>query len=65
MRKLKTEINVNQDKNTLVKKKRQIPEISQEHGFLDEKLQMLKHIRSSFIAKIAYNINKTWKNLKW
>ena len=33
-------MSVNQDNNTLVKRKRQIPEIPKKHGFLDEKVRM-------------------------
>ena len=56
-------MSVNQDGNKLVKRKRQIPEIPKEHGFLDEKVRTLKDSRSSYIGKITYNINKISKYL--
>ena len=54
-------MSVNQDNKTFIKRKRQIPDISEEHGFLDEKVQTLKGSRSSYIGKITSNINKTSK----
>ena len=56
-------MSVNQDNNTLVKRKRQIPEIPKEHDFLDEKMRTLKSSRSSYIGKITCNINKISKYL--
>ena len=54
---------VNRDNNTLVKRKRQAPEIPKEHGFWDKRVQTLKSSRSSCIGKITYNINKVSKYL--
>ena len=56
-------MSVNQDKNTLVKRKRQIPEIVEEHGFLNKKVQAPKSSRGSYIGKIACDINKISKYL--
>ena len=56
-------MSVNQDNNSLVKRKRHIPEIPKEHGFLDERVRTLKSSRSSYIGKITYKINKISKYL--
>ena len=56
-------MSVNEDNNTLVKRKRQISEIPKEHGFLEESVRTLKSSRSSYIGKITYNINKISKYL--
>ena len=57
-------MSVNQDDNTLVeRKKRQIPELPKECGFLDEKVQTLKSNRSNSIVEITCNINKISKYL--
>ena len=57
-------MSVNQDDNTLVeRKKRQIPELPKEYGFLDEKVQTLKSNRSNSIVEITCNINKISKYL--
>ena len=57
-------MSVNQDNNTLAKRKRQITEIPKEHGFLDERVRTLKSSRSSCIGKITYNINKIFTKLR-
>ena len=56
-------MSVNQDDNTLVERKRQIPELPKEYGFLDEKVQTLKSNRSNYIVEITCNINKISKYL--
>ena len=56
-------MSVNQVNNTLVKRKRQIPEIPKEHIFLDKREQTLKSSRSSYIGKITQEINKISKYL--
>ena len=56
-------MSVNQVNNTLVKRKRQIPEIPNEHIFLDKRERTLKSSRSSYIGKITQEINKISKYL--
>ena len=56
-------MSVNQDDSTLVERKRQIPELPKEYGFLDEKVQTLKSSRSNYIVEITCNINKISKYL--
>ena len=56
-------MSVNQNDNTLVERKRQIPELPKEYGFLDEKVQTLKSSRSNYIVEITCNINKISKYL--
>ena len=46
-------MSVNQDNNTLLKRKRQIPKISEKHGFLGGKVQTIKGSRSSYIGKVT------------
>ena len=45
-------MSVNQDNNTLVKRKRQIPEISKKHGFLNERVRTLKAVEAAILAKL-------------
>ena len=56
-------MSVNQDNNLMLKKKDRFLEIPAEHGFLDEKLRVLKGSKSSYIDKISCNINKISKYL--
>ena len=56
-------MSVNLDKNTLVKRKRQIPEIVEKHCFLNKKVQAPKSSSGSYIGKIACDINKISKYL--
>ena len=56
-------MSVNQDKNTLVTRKRQIPEKVEELGFSNKKVQAPKSSRGSYIGKTACDINKISKYL--
>ena len=48
-------MSVNQDNNISFLKKRRIPEIPNEHGFLDKKVRTLKGSRTRYIGIITYN----------